>query len=194
VVLDGSTILQAHFIIRHFDAEDLIAEFRVRTEYPFWTSRKIINGSINLTNDLIGDVPLEETIEGVMYDIKTVLAAEDIDYSSWTGLSNVPFQIMRATTYGVCASLYARSTKTFSSRVIPSISPVTVTVIGDAERAMNFWENRMERTLERYYASIGHPVITVSTADEEPVFSMADIPTEIGDDGQWRRDFGVEVA
>jgi len=173
---------------------NLIAKFNVRTEYPFWTSRKIINGSINLTNDLIGDVPLEETIEGVMYDIKTALAAEDIDYSSWTGLSNVPFQIMRATTYGVCASLYARSTKTFSSRVIPSISPVTVTVIGDAERAMNFWENRMQQTLDRYYTSIGHPVVIVSTADEEPVFSMADIPTEDGDDGQWRTDFGREVA
>lgn len=171
---------------------NLIANLFVRSEYPYWTSRKIINGSINLTNDLIGDVPLEETIQGVMYDIKTALAAEGLSYP-WTGLLTVPFQIMRATTYGVCASLYARSTKTFSSRVIPSISPVTVTVIGDAERAMNFWENRMQQVLDRYYAAIGHPVIAVSTADEEPVFSMVDIPIEDGDDGNWRHDFGLEA-
>jgi hypothetical protein len=56
------------------------------------------------------------------------------------------------------------------------MAPVTVTVIGDDERAMQFWEERMEKAIDRYLSTIGATVIAVTTIDEEPVFSMVDIP------------------
>lgn len=171
----------------------LWSKFYIRTPNPYWTDRRRINGVLQLTQDMMGDAVLEDLIEGVMDDIKTRMDAEGISFSTWTDITTVPRAIMRATTYGVCASLYARSTRTFQSRVIPTIAPVAVTVISDAERAMEFWENKMEAQIEAYLHSIENPTILVSTSDEEPVFSMADIPEVSAEDVNWRKDFGEQA-
>ena len=173
--LPGSVGLQAHFTLRAAAAE-LSCRFYVRTIWPLWTDRETINGVIELDNDLLGDAKLEYVISGVMDDIKGILDVNEVDYIAWTDITKIPVLIKRAVTYGVVSSLYARHSKTWSSRFIPSMAPVTITVIGDDERAMQFWEGRMDKAIERYLSTIGATVIAVTTISEEPIFSMVDIP------------------
>jgi hypothetical protein len=189
----GSQTLKQKITIRHSSTNQLWGKFYVRTPNPYWTDRRKINGVLQLTQDMMGNARLEDLIEGVMDDIKTRMDSEGVSFSTWTSISSAPRAIIRATTYGVCASLYARSTKTFQSRVIPTIAPVAVTVISDAERAMEFWENKMEEQILAYLDYIANPSILVSTSGEEPVFSMADIPETEGDSGEWRDNFGKEA-
>jgi len=47
---------------------------------------------------------------------------------------------------------------------------------------MNYWEDRMKRMLELYLSAQGATKLWVSTADEEPIFSMADIPEAAAED------------
>lgn len=155
----------------------LSSRLAVRPVYPLWTNRRFVYGVVQEDENLIGDADLELVIEGVMDDIKVWCNAQDVSYVTWTNLNTVPIAIKRATTYGTVAALYSRRTNTFQSRVIPSVQPVTITVKGDAEKAMNHWENRYKEMLELYMTAEGGARLVVSTADEEPVFSMADIPS-----------------
>uniref|UniRef100_A0A6M3M2N7 Uncharacterized protein n=1 Tax=viral metagenome TaxID=1070528 RepID=A0A6M3M2N7_9ZZZZ len=119
----------------------------------------------------MGDAILEYVIEGVMEDIQGILGANGISYSDWTDITLVPVLIKRATTYGTVASLYARKSKSFRSRVIPSVAPVTITVLGDDALAMKHWDDRCSKALDLYLTTIGTNRILVSTADQEPVFN-----------------------
>jgi hypothetical protein len=154
----------------------LSSKFLVRPAWPLWTNRRLINGIIEKDEDLFGDAKLEIVIEGVMDDIKVWADSETISYTSWTDIDTVPIAIKRAATYGTVAALYARRSKTFQSRVIPSVQPVTITVKGDAEKAMGHWENKKDEMLQLYLDASGAERLLVSTIDEEPVFSMDDIP------------------
>jgi hypothetical protein len=136
----------------------------------------LINGVIQEDENLIGDAKLELVIEGVMDDIKVWCLANEVSYVTWLDIDTVPIAIKRATTYGAVAALYARRSNTFQSRVIPSVQPVTITVKGDAEKAMNHWEGRRDEMLALYMSASGGDRLVVSTEDEEPVFSMDDIP------------------
>jgi len=173
-------------IIRHTATLNLPAIFWARWPSRLWTSRRYVNGVIELDEKLLGDASLEYVIEGVMEDTQGYLDNAGLPYSEWTDITLVPVQILRAVTYGTVAALYARHTQTFRSQVIPSITPVTVTVIGDAEKAMNYWEDRMNQMLEFYVTSQGGDVMITSTEDEEPVFSMEDIPEEVTEFVSWR--------
>jgi len=169
--------LKVILIVRHSTSKDLQADFFVRWPYRLWTTRRYINGVIDSPESLVGDSTLEITIEGVMDDIKTYLAANQIEtYTEWHSIEDVPIQIRRAATYGTVASLYSRHTKTFNSRVIPSVAPVTVTVKGDQWEAMEYWEDRYETMMQRYLSYVQTGKLFSSTADEEPVFTMEDIP------------------
>jgi hypothetical protein len=53
---------------------------------------------------------------------------------------------------------------------------VTITTLGDDERAMNYWQDKMDTALANYLSTQSAPVLWVSTEDEEPVFTMDDIP------------------
>ena len=184
----ASVELPAEFIIRHASATtlgDLYAKFAVRSVYPYWTDRRYINGVIDAAEGLIGDAKLEFIIEGVMDDIKVWAAANTVSYDSWTNIDITPTAIKRATTYGVVAALYARHTKTFQGRVIPTMAPVTVTVTGDEEKAMDHWAAKTEEMLQLYLTAQGFARIWISTEDEEPVFTMADIPADITDETSW---------
>ncbi|GAH68526.1 unnamed protein product, partial [marine sediment metagenome] len=174
-------------IIRHTATPlNLPAIFWARWPRRLWTSRRYINGVIELDEKLLGDASLEYVIEGVMEDTQGYLDNAGLSYSEWTDITLVPVQILRAVTYGTVAALYARHTRTFRSQVIPSVTPVTVTVIGDAEKAMNYWEDRMNQMLEFYVTSQGGDIMLTSTPDEEPVFSMEDIPEEVTEFVSWR--------
>jgi hypothetical protein len=173
-------------IIRHTTTLNLPAIFWTRLPRRLWTNRRYINGVIELDEKLLGDAILEYVIEGVMEDTQGYLDNAGLSYSEWTNITLVPVQILRAVTYGTVAALYARHTLTFRSQVIPSVTPVTVTVIGDAEKAMNYWEDRMNQMLEFYVTSQGGDVMLTSTPDEEPVFSMEDIPEEVTEFVSWR--------
>jgi hypothetical protein len=174
-------------VIRHTATPlNLPAIFWARWPTRLWTSRRYINGVIELDEKLLGDASLEYVIEGVMEDTQGYLDNAGLPYSDWTNLTLVPVQILRAVTYGTVAALYARHTQTFRGQVIPSITPVTVTVIGDAEKAMNYWEERTDQMLEFYVTSQGGDVMLTSTPDEEPVFSMEDIPEEVTEYVSWR--------
>jgi len=50
---------------------------------------------------------------------------------------------------------------------------------------MNHWREKMNRALEFYVTSQGGDVMITSTDDEEPVFSMEDIPPELTDFTPW---------
>jgi len=172
--------------IRHTATLELPAIFWTRFPRRLWTNRRYVNGVIELDEKLLGDAILEYVIEGVMEDTQGYLDNAGLSYSEWTNITLVPVQILRAVTYGTVAALYARHTQTFRSQVIPSVTPVTVTVIGDAEKAMNYWEDRMNQMLEFYVTSQGGDVMLTSTLDEEPVFSMEDIPEEVTEYVSWR--------
>ena len=186
---DGAAELLVKFEVGQ-DSAELLMKFWVRWPPRFWTNRRYINGVIDLDEKLLGDATLEYVIEGVMEDIQGYLENADLSYSSWTNITLIPLQILRATTYGVVAALYARHTQTFKSRVIQSITPVRPTVIGDTEKAMNYWEGRLNEMLELYVASQGGLVMDSSTADEEPIFTMDDIPEEVTGYMPWRRWLG----
>ena len=132
----------------------------------------------------MGDANLEIVIEGVMDDIKVWLDAECFEgtYGDWICIDLVPVAIKRATTYGVVAALYARYSKTFQGRVVPTVAPVTITVIGDDEKAMLHWMGKKRDMLELYLSAQGAARFWVSTADEEPVFTMDDIPATGADE------------
>lgn len=176
----GSAALPSSFTIRQ-GIENLLATFASRPPYPWWTSRRLVSGVITASEALIGDAPFEFIMEGVMDDLKVWCAANDIAYAAWTSLALTPIAIRRATTYGVVAALYARNTQTFQGRVVPTVLPVAVTVVGDDEKAMRHWMSKMDEMLELYLSAEAAARIWISTADEEPVFSMDDIP-ETGTD------------
>jgi len=170
--------LSAEFTVRHTTAKQLQADFYVRFPTRLWTNRRYINGVIDAAETLIGDAKLENIIEGTMEDIVTFLDVNQIPtYTQWTSIETVPIAIRRAATYGTIASLYSRHTKTWTSRIIPSVAPVTVTVKGDAQEAMEHWESKYELMLNRYLAYIRTGKLFTSTIDEEPVFTMYDIVT-----------------
>ena len=172
----GSVNLLGKTIVRHSSLQNLGARFGVRQIYPYWTDRRLINGVVAAAENLIGDAPLETVIEGIMDDIIVWCEAEDVGYTDWINIDVVPRAIKRATTYGTVSALYARYSKTFQGRVIPSVAPVTVTVVGDDEKAMLHWISKMNEMLELYLSAQGAARLWISTADEEPVFSMDDIP------------------
>lgn len=169
--------LKGTFIARHTTSEDLHCDLYVRHPYWLWTNRRYINGVIDAAETLIGDAKLEYVIEGVMEDLQGELEANRETYSEWTDITRVPVLIRRAATYGTVAALYARHSKTFRSRIIPTAAPVTITTIGDDERAMNYWEDKMQTALANYLSIQGSDKLWVSTSDEEPIFTMADIPS-----------------
>ncbi|KKN05151.1 hypothetical protein LCGC14_1090240 [marine sediment metagenome] len=176
-MVDASTTLSAGFAVNQTNTSlTLSSRLAVRQVYPLWTNRRIINGVVTHTENLMGDAKLEVVIEGVMDDIRVWCDSEELSYATWTDIDTVPRAILRATTYGVVAALYARHSKTFQGRVIPTLAPVTVTVTGDDEKAMQYWMGKMETMLDLYLTAEEGARIWVSTADEEPVFTMADIP------------------
>jgi len=169
--------LKAIFTVRHSSTRDLHCDLYVRHPYWLWTTRRYLNGVVSGSEELIGDANLEDVIQGVMEDLQGYLEANAEAYDSWTDITKVPVLMRRATTYGLVAALYARHSRTFRSRVITSAAPVTITTIGDEERAMNYWEEKMQTSLSNYLTSRGSNRLWVSTDDEEPIFTMADIPT-----------------
>jgi hypothetical protein len=165
----------------------LKCRFSVRPDYPLWTNRKIINGVVSGSEDLIGDAILEDVIGGVMDDIRVWADANSVsDIGTWTSLGMVPIAIMRATTYGVVAALYARKTRTFQGKVIPTVAPVAIHVMGDEEKAMRYWIDKQKEMLNLYYAIISGARVLTSTADQEPVFSMNDIVPPPSNDVAWQ--------
>lgn len=175
-------------IIRHTATKNLQADGYIRWPYRLWTNRRYINGIMDAAEELIGDAKLEYVIEGVMEDIQTFLFANGItSYEQWYTIEDVPVAIRRAATYGTVASLYSRHTNTWRSRVIPSVAPLTVTVKGDAQMAMEHWEGRYELMLERYLTAINSDKLLVSTADQEPVFDkeLSDIPPGVTSSEYW---------
>ncbi|MCW3988647.1 MAG: hypothetical protein NWE88_01070 [Candidatus Bathyarchaeota archaeon] len=171
--------------VKNIGSADLPAIFWVRHPYRLWTNRRYLNGVIELTETLIGNAILEYVIEGVMQDIQSYLINAGLDYSGWNNIVLTPKLIRRATTYGTVAALFARRAKTFATRVIPTMAPVALTVIGDEERAMNHWRDKMNQMLEFYVTSQGGDIMLTSTPDEEPVFSTEDIPPELTDFTPW---------
>lgn len=167
-------------------SRSLKSKFAVRPDYPFWTNRKIINGVVSGTEDLIGDANLEDVISGVMDDIRVWAEANSIAIiDDWVSLSETPTAIRRATTYGVVAALYARKTRTFAGKVIPTVAPVAIHVMGDEEKAMRYWIDKEKEMLNLYYAFIGGARVRVSTITEEPVFTMNDIVPPPTGDVEW---------
>ncbi|KKL22786.1 hypothetical protein LCGC14_2431920, partial [marine sediment metagenome] len=102
----GSAELYGHAVIRQTRTLELPGQLWVRWPPRFWTNRRYINGVIDLDEKLLGDAVLEYVIEGVMEDIQGYLENADLAYSSWTNITLIPIQILRAATYGVVAALY----------------------------------------------------------------------------------------
>ncbi len=153
----------------------LRSQFWIRSANALWTDRRRINGVIDLPNSSLDDAPLEQIIMGAMIDVKSELTVNNIDYSAWTNIDLVPVLIRRATTHAVVASLYAHKGATWVSRIIPSITPINVTVVGDDELAMDYWENKMWKNLDDYYSYNQLPKLQHSAEGEDPLFTMADI-------------------
>jgi len=151
----------------------LPAYFWVRRPSWLWSSRRYVNGVTELSEGEISDAILEYVIEGVMVDVKSHLAKENIPYEEWT-LSTLPVLLKRAVTYGTVASLFARGYLGIRSRIQPTIAPRSIIVFesGLLEEAMEHWENKMNKMLELYASTVFRKIIWVSTWDEEPVFTM----------------------
>lgn len=178
----GSADFLNKVILRHDGTPlEFYGRFAIRLVYPYWTNRRLINGVIAAAESLMGDANLDIVIEGVMDDIKVWCDANVVSYDDWINIDVTPIAIKRATTYGAVAALYARYSKTFQGRVVPTLAPVTVTVVGDDEKAMQHWDEKMRDMLELYLSAQDSMRLWVSTADEEPVFTMDDIP-DAGDD------------
>ena len=181
----GSTDLLAKFTVRRSDTGELSARFAIRLPWPLWTNRYWLNGVVQLDEAKIPDSFLEEIITGVMDDIKTWLIAEEIgQYSGWTNIDVTPRAIRRAATYGTVASLYARNIFGPQDLVI-RVAPMDAKIFTSSEAAMEYWEAMMLRVLELYLSGVGLLRIWIDTIDEDPVFTMEDIPlyTWSPDDG-----------
>lgn len=177
--------LNATFTIRHITIKDLwavvgiahwqrlLAYFWVRQPSWLWSSRRYVNGVVDLSEGEISDAVLEYVIEGVMVDVKSHLTKESIPYEDWN-LSNVPLLLKRAVTYGAVASLFARGYLGIRDRVQPTLGPRSIILVESEllEEAMEYWENKMNRMLELYASTVFRKIISISTEDEEPVFTM----------------------
>ncbi len=182
----------AHFIVRNlsfaelyasFSAQvslNLLVKFVVRHPYRLWTNRRYLNGVVELDEENLGDALLEYVIEGVMNDIKSRLIREDLTgYVSWTDITKTPKLIRRATTYATVATLYARDNNNPLRRIVLGIRPLAARVVQERaaqERAMDYWEEKFEKTLALFATSQSKKLMIVDTADEEPVFSMEELP------------------
>jgi len=174
----------------------LPCDFYVRHPFCLWANRRMVNSVIELTERSADDAKLQLITEGVMDDIKTFLIANDMEanYADWTTIENTPLIIRRATTYGIVESLYSRHTKSFRSRVITSVGPVNVTVKGDDQTAMEHWATQYKIQLDRYIDSVNGETITVSTIDEDAIFSMEDIPPYPGTAESWHAWYNKNIA
>lgn len=151
--------------------------FAVRPFYPYWTNRQLLNGVIELDEQNIGEALLEEIITGSMNSIKTWLLANGIqEYLSWNDITKAPRAIKRATTYAVIATLYARQIYAPLRPTVVSTAPVTPTMMDQTEKGAEFWETLMVKILQQYLASKGEHRLLVKPEDEDPWFSMDDIP------------------
>lgn len=157
---------------------DLHGEFFIRHPWPLWTSRHFLNGVVELEEAEIPDAILEYVIRGVMNDIRGALISNGLRvYERWTDIIKTPVQIRRATTYGTVANLYAREIEL--TGVIAGIRPIAlkfITSMKTREQAMDYWEARMEKALFSYISSTDGIIMKVDTQDEDPVFTMDDIP------------------
>jgi len=154
----------------------LSASFSVRHPWPLWTNRYWLNGIVQLEEVNLSDSSLEEIIIGVMNDIKTWLLAEGVGrYSTWTDIELTPRAIRRATTYGTVASLYARHIFGPKNPVI-RLPPMDFKIFTTSEAAMEYWEGIMTRILDLYLSGAEGPRIWIDTLQEDPVFTMEDIP------------------
>ena len=150
--------------------------FSVRQPYPYWTNRRWVNGVVVLDEETVPDAFLEEIISGVMDDIKTWLIGEELPgYVEWANIDLAPRAIRRATTYGTVASLYARNVFGPHNKVI-RVPPMDFKILSTNEAAMEYWEGMMNRVLELYLSGSGLLRLWIDTIDEDPVFTMEDIP------------------
>ena len=134
---------------------------------------------MDLTENSISDSILDYVIEGVMVDVRGFLVREALNYE-WKNILEVPTLIKRAVTYGAVASLFARGYFSIYDRVQLSIGPRRVTVVDpkSLDRAMEYWELRMSKMLELYRVTAGQKMIWIDTENEEPIFSIDDIPSK----------------
>ncbi len=170
--------LPAKLQITH--SEHLFAKLWIRHPYRLWTNRRYVNGVVELDEIELDDALLEYVIEGVMNDIRSQLISEAmLVYDSWTDITKTPKLIRRATTYGTVASLYSRDINDPNRRIVMGLRPIRIRaaeVRSAQERAMDYWESRMEKMMSLYLTSGGRRLMIVDTEDEEAVFSMEDIP------------------
>lgn len=149
------------------EALGLASKAHIHHPYRLWTNRHYLNGVVEINKLEESDAVLEYVIEGVMEDIKSRLITENIfAYDLWTDMSKVPTLIRRATTYGTVASLYAQ---TISEEQ------------GTQERAMDYWESRMEKVMQLYLSSQQLRMIVVDIEDE--MWRMSD--------EEWRERFQI---
>ena len=129
---------------------------------------------VDLSEVVLGDALLEEVMSGVMNDIRSWLIANEFaGYVQWSTIEDTPLAIQRATTYGTVASMYAR--RIFSpNAMVVRVSPVDFKLITTHEAAMEYWEGMMDEALEDFLPSGGE--LWVDTADEDPEFTMDDVP------------------
>jgi hypothetical protein len=172
----NSANLQTSFTVRQPSSEELLAHFAIRPEWPLWTNRRYLNSVLEVDEWELDDPMLETVIVGVMNNIKSWFLGQGLSiYTAWTTINVTPRAIIRATTFGVVASLYARRLFFPINRVLIRRLPVEATVITNKEEAMDYWEERMEVALDAYFEQFRSPIV-VDTEDEEPVFTMEDIP------------------
>lgn len=164
----------------NFRAERLFIRLWIRHPYRLWTNRRYLNGIVELDEAELSDALLEYVIQGVMDDIKSQLINEDLlVYDSWTDITETPKLIRRATTYGTVANLYSRDINDPNRRIVMGLRPMRIRaaeIRSAQERAMDYWESRMEKMISLYLTSGGRRLMIVDTEDEEPVFSLEDIP------------------
>ncbi len=161
-------------------SERLLSKLWIRHPYRLWTNRRYVNGVVELDETELDDALLEYVIEGVMNDIRSQLISEAmLVYDSWTDITKTPKLIRRATTYGTVASLYSRDINDPNRRIVMGLRPIRIRaaeVRSAQERAMDYWETRMEKMMNLYLTSGGRRLMIVDTEDEEAVFSLEDIP------------------
>jgi len=135
---------------------------------------------VELDENELNDAQLEYVIQGVMDDIKSRLINEDLlVYEYWTDITETPKLIRRATAYGTVASLYARDINDPNCRIVLGLRQIRLRaaeIRSAQERAMDYWESRMEKMISLYLTGGGGRIMIVDTEDEEAVFSMEDIP------------------
>jgi hypothetical protein len=153
---------------------DLRSTVAVRQQL-LWTNREIINGVIDLKESMLSDSLLQDIISSVMNDVKSWLLLNDINYDRWTNLLLAPRAVIRATTFAVVASVYARRIRA-PMRTLTKTAPMDVKEITDTETAMEYWESKMLEALTRYRSSISISPFTVDTTYEDPLFTINDLP------------------